>query len=57
MKVPDVLINGNHKEIELWREKQMLARTYKKRKDLLKDTFLGQLGSSSFEDDDWLWDI
>ena len=39
MKVPDVLLSGNHKEIDLWREEQMLARTYKKRKDLIKDNF------------------
>jgi tRNA (guanine-N1)-methyltransferase len=36
MKVPDVLISGNHKEIELWREKQMLKRTFNRRKDLMK---------------------
>ena len=36
MKVPQILLSGNHKEIELWREKQMLARTYKKRKDLTR---------------------
>ena len=36
MKVPDVLISGNHKEIELWREEQMLRRTFNRRKDLLK---------------------
>ena len=57
MKVPDVLINGNHKEIKLWREKQMLARTFKKRKDLIKDNFPQQLDSSCYEGDDWLWDI
>jgi len=36
MKVPDVLINGNHKEIELWRKDQMLERTFKRRKDLIQ---------------------
>jgi len=36
MKVPDVLINGNHKEIELWREEQMLKRTFNRRRDLTK---------------------
>ena len=36
MKVPDVLLSGNHKEIELWRKEQMLKRTYERRKDLLK---------------------
>ena len=57
MKVPDVLINGNHKEIELWREEQMLARTYKKRKDLIKDNFPERLDLSSYESDDWFWNI
>ena len=52
MKVPDVLINGNHKEIETWREKQMLKRTLKRRKDLLKDNFRQQLDLSPCEDDD-----
>ena len=37
MKVPDVLTNGNHKDIELWREEQSLKRTYERRKDLLDD--------------------
>ena len=37
MKVPDVLISGNHKDIELWREEQRLKRTYERRKDLLDD--------------------
>ncbi len=57
MKVPEVLLSGNHKEIDLWREEQMLARTYKKRKDILKDNFRQELDSSSSEEDDWLWDI
>ena len=35
MKVPDVLLSGNHKEIEAWRKDQMKMRTFKKRKDLL----------------------
>ena len=37
MKVPDVLISGNHKDIELWREEQRLKRTNARRKDLLDD--------------------
>ena len=57
MKVPDVLLSGNHKEIDLWREEQMLARTYKKRKDLIKDNFPERLESSSYESDDWFWNI
>lgn len=35
--VPDVLLSGNHKEIELWRLQQTLGRTWQKRPDLLLD--------------------
>jgi len=34
--VPDVLVSGNHAEIELWRRCESLQRTYKRRPDLLK---------------------
>ena len=56
MKVPDILISGNHKEIEFWREEQMLKRTLKRRKDLMKDIFF-ERQSSLNEADDWFWDI
>ena len=36
LKVPDVLLSGNHKEIERWRRYQALKATYIKRPDLLK---------------------
>ncbi len=36
MKVPDVLLSGNHEEITLWRENQRRLRTGKRRKDLLE---------------------
>ena len=35
MKVPDILLSGNHKEIDSWRRDQMLKRTIEKREDLL----------------------
>ena len=35
-KVPDVLLSGNHKEIEKWRKEKSLEITKKKRPDLLK---------------------
>ncbi len=35
MKVPEVLISGNHKKIEEWRLRESLKRTYLRRKDLL----------------------
>jgi len=34
--VPDVLVSGNHAEIELWRRRESLRRTYQRRPDLLK---------------------
>ena len=34
-KVPDVLISGNHQEIEKWRYNQSLIETYTKRPELL----------------------
>ncbi len=35
MKVPEVLLNGNHKEIEIWRQNQRIERTKIRRCDLL----------------------
>ncbi len=37
LKVPDVLISGNHKEIEKWKQEQKIIETKKYRPDLLKD--------------------
>jgi tRNA (guanine37-N1)-methyltransferase len=36
LKVPDVLLSGDHREIERWRQEQRLRRTKARRKDLLK---------------------
>ena len=33
MRVPEVLLSGNHKEIKLWREKEMFKRTIKRRQN------------------------
>ena len=35
MKVPDVLLSGNHAKIEEWREEQSFKRTLERRPDLL----------------------
>jgi len=35
IRVPEVLLSGNHAEIEKWREERRLERTRKRRKDLL----------------------
>lgn len=38
MKVPDVLLSGNHREIASWREEQSLKRTAQRRNDLIEHT-------------------
>lgn len=38
--VPDVLLSGNHADIERWRMKQALGRTWQRRPDLLKKKIL-----------------
>ena len=38
MKVPDILLSGNHEEIKSWREQKMLERTMDRRKDLIPNT-------------------
>lgn len=38
MKVPKILLSGDHGAIEEWRLKQALARTKKRRRDLLRGT-------------------
>jgi len=37
IKVPDVLLSGNHSEIKQWRKKQSLLITRKNRPDLMRD--------------------
>ncbi|MFG6496812.1 tRNA (guanosine(37)-N1)-methyltransferase TrmD [Fictibacillus sp. UD] len=51
MKVPDVLLSGNHKNIENWRKKESLKRTYNRRPDLLENKELSK------EEEKWLQDI
>jgi tRNA (guanine37-N1)-methyltransferase len=40
MKVPEVLLSGNHQLIAEWREKESLRRTYLRRPDLLENYHL-----------------
>ena len=42
MKIPDVLISGNHEKIEIWRRKQALGLTWRKRPELLKNVKLSK---------------
>ena len=51
MEVPSILLSGNHKEIESWREDQMKKRTIEKRKDLIEIKNM-KLGENKAEDED-----
>lgn len=41
-KVPDVLLSGNHGDIERWRRDRSLEETFRRREDLLDDARLGR---------------
>ncbi len=43
LDVPPVLLGGNHKDIELWRRKQSLGKTWLKRPDLLEKIELNEI--------------
>ncbi|MBK5515668.1 tRNA (guanosine(37)-N1)-methyltransferase TrmD [Bacillus sp. TH11] len=51
MKVPDVLMSGNHKNIDEWRHKESLRRTYTRRPDLLEERELSK------QEEKWLKQI
>ena len=37
MRVPDILVSGNHEEIKFWRKQKMLERTLDRRNDLISN--------------------
>jgi tRNA (guanine37-N1)-methyltransferase len=51
MKVPEVLVNGNHEDIRRWRRRSALGKTLRNRPDLLDQARL------SDEDKDLLAEI
>ena len=52
MKVPDILLSGNHKEIKLWREQKMIERTLDRRNDLISDEEYKKLLKSNRKNQD-----
>jgi tRNA (guanine37-N1)-methyltransferase len=42
LRVPEVLLSGNHRDIARWRLKQSLGRTWQRRPDLLAQVVLGE---------------
>lgn len=51
MKVPEILLSGDHGRIDRWRRKEALRRTYLRRPDLLRDYPLSK------EEKQWLKEI
>ncbi|WP_117160870.1 tRNA (guanosine(37)-N1)-methyltransferase TrmD [Paraliobacillus sp. X-1268] len=51
MEVPSVLLSGHHKNIDDWRKKQSIQRTFERRKDLLEKYPL------SDQEKDWIKDF
>ncbi|MGN1318485.1 MAG: tRNA (guanosine(37)-N1)-methyltransferase TrmD [Lachnospirales bacterium] len=41
-KVPDVLLSGNHQNVDKWRREQSIIRTFKKRPELLENANLSE---------------
>jgi len=53
-KVPEVLLSGNHAEIQLWRRREALKRTWRRRRDLLEKMELSAEDKRLLrESDDW----
>ncbi|MBE5984876.1 MAG: tRNA (guanosine(37)-N1)-methyltransferase TrmD [Paenibacillaceae bacterium] len=42
LKVPEVLLSGHHKNIDIWRREQSIKRTLERRPDLLKEAVLSK---------------
>lgn len=47
MRVPSVLVSGNHAEISNWRRRKSLERTFKYRKDLLSNEDINELNDET----------
>ncbi|RJQ20013.1 MAG: tRNA (guanosine(37)-N1)-methyltransferase TrmD [Nitrospiraceae bacterium] len=50
MKVPDVLVSGDHKEIWLWRRREALKKTLRMRPDLMEKVELTELDKKILSD-------
>ncbi len=50
MRVPDVLLSGNHERIRLWRLKQALGRTWLRRPELIEQRLLSREEAKLLED-------
>ncbi len=53
MKVPDILVSGNHDQIKLWRDEQRLERTLNRRNDLILTKDLKESKGNKIFQKDW----
>ena len=51
MKVPDILLSGDHKKIDEWRKEEQVKKTKEKRPDLIKNREKKIIGKYSLIDD------
>ena len=56
MKVPDILLSGDHNKIKLWRENQMKIRTINRRNDMSKKNNLNSNKPLGSEEDSKITD-
>jgi tRNA (guanine37-N1)-methyltransferase len=50
LKVPDILLSGNHEAIRLWRKKEALRKTLSRRPELLEKATLDEEGKKMLKD-------
>jgi tRNA (guanine37-N1)-methyltransferase len=50
LKVPEVLLSGNHEEIRRWRRREALAKTWRRRPELLRQVSLAPGDLETLED-------
>ena len=50
LKVPEVLLSGNHREIRRWRRREALTKTWRRRPELLQQLALSQYDLEVLED-------
>ena len=50
LRVPEVLLSGNHREIRRWRRREALARTWRRRPELLQQLALSEDDREVLED-------
>ena len=48
MKVPDILLSGDHKKIDEWRKDEAIKKTIEKRPDLINDTLIKEVSDNEY---------